>query len=704
MRSRHTHFGVRFKVGAVADIALAQDQVVYAPGYDLYRLMNALEVMDPTMDNGMVYPPHLLDETDRVDDARAMEPADPLPLDAVCFVFDRLLALELAWLQGAALSQTLLTSVYYHTYVVQGKRAHDHWTHAFLSITLLATAKTCTLQWNELMRHHVLDGEDFHGEIGAAILPTEMDVDAVLAELDSVDMRIGDEASEDVAQAVCTRLAFCRAWLVLTSALCTTPPDCAVARAARESCIKSWQDLHPKSASTLPLQSPHLRTAPKCVQGYFDVRLSRVYSSHIPLRPLALPPVLAVWDGWERVLQTDVALPLRLCSSDEVMAWLALLQHTARAFETHAVVPFVRSLVQTYLREGGADGTERPADFMAHAVVEACCGRSLENVSHALEWHTEQHPASALLVRTARFLRTFSSLLVQQFSTFAMNRARQKRMFAKAYAPWADLADEAARLYTDLHPVLQDRVPMVHRSVQAGLLLQAIESLGAGFDLALYAEHEQGAMYFVLAKLYAEQHAVWSDLAAAYPVPSTHRAKERAHACSHLCSAYAMLLLAIHARRVIPATKKDAAYAEAAFGRRLKWLRRPAWAPPASLSVLSPSDDPEPIAVLWSVWQTYARDFCANTAREATRQMLVHVHACAQHSEAALTHLAADPWAALCQEECTAADAGLRTLCTQLETFLDARLQQRTPWSAVRFRASAHPWFPMPEAAPLAAS
>lgn len=682
--------------------ALGQEQVVYAPGFSLQRLMNALEVMDPNMDGGMAYPLHLVDEKDREGTSRPFDVRDALSADELCFLLDRLLACELAWMEGAALGQTLYTCIYYHEYVVAGVSASDHWSHAALSLFLLATAKCCALQWHELMRQRVYDGEDFNGDLGSVALPDGVETNLILTQLDAMHRRIALEAPQD-ASSIGARLAFQRAWLACLASLCKDVPDGVYAGIQLESCLKQWKLLKPGAetlphSSIAPLGEPHLCNAPPGALGYFDVTLSRTYSSHIPMRPLALPRAEQVWQRWDTILRTDMRLVLRVVSSDQVMQWLTLLSHAALAFQTHQVVPFARSLVQTCMSDGrtSASGT-RDLEHVALCAIESLSGVSMQDVLVRLEWFQQREPTSTIATRTLRFVRTFSGLLVQLLSALAMNRSRQKRMLAKAYTAWADLADDAAQLGGDIERALTpSRFPasILPLSVHFFALFQQMHILGAGFDLELYAPPERGAMYFCLAQTLEEQREVcMSLLTTLSPTPSYARPLQRwaslAHAQSKLAHVYTMLYLGAYGERALR-SDSDAAYAEAAFARRIKWLRRPAWSPPASLRVLHRSEDPHSIAAVWAEWVEFARTYLAEAPAERVARIRAHLAACARRVHAAQERRTLDVWTHLCPHECVAADQGLATLCADL----DAYVQAHPVLDSVRFEPSGHPWFP----------
>lgn len=656
--------------------------------------MNALEVMDPNMDAGMAFPPALIDRRDRV--PAAFHVAEQLSVHELCFVLDRVFALELEWMEGAALGQTLYTCEYFHRYVVPGTPASAHWTHQALSVFLLATAKCCALQYHELMRQHVLDAEDFCGDPGGVGLPDGVDPATVVTQLDAAMHRAYQE-SPDSAASVCVRLAMKKYWLGCLTSLSSPVPDGVRAGIHLDGCLRQWKLLKPGQDKILALQSPYLVDAPEAVQGYFDPTLSRRYSSHIPLRPIAPADALHVWSRWGSILRTDVPLTLRVLSTDFVPAWLVLLSHTALAFQAHPVIPFVRSLIQTCLSDGHtAAGGTRELEHVAFSAVEHLSGVVMHDILVRLEWAQQRDPASSIATRTARFLNRFAGLLVQLLSTLLMNRARQKRMFAKAFPTWADLADDARQLDHDLGAALAPQpwtASLLENVVYFFRTYQQIHTIGAGFDLELYAEHEWGSQYYLLAAAFAEHASTCAQLLATpghrdEPVESLQRWVSLASAQAQLCSAYAMLYLGQYGE---PGLRPDAAaYAEAAFARRVKWLRRPAWSPPASLRRSAPSD-PYPIRALWQEWIAYATAFCAQTPAEQCAAMRTHLAACARELSAATERERADAWAVLCPHESVALEEDLAQACARLDTLLQ---EPPSAWRGARLVPRGHPWFP----------
>ena len=83
---------------------LLPGQLVKDEFFTLFESVGALEIMDPKMDSGFV------PEGDTFD--ADFDPAAPLQADQIIWIIDQLLCLEITWLDGYPLSQTLFTSLH----------------------------------------------------------------------------------------------------------------------------------------------------------------------------------------------------------------------------------------------------------------------------------------------------------------------------------------------------------------------------------------------------------------------------------------------------------------------------------------------------------------------------------------------------------------------------------------------------------------
>ncbi|WFC98750.1 N-alpha-acetyltransferase, non-catalitic subunit [Malassezia yamatoensis] len=482
-------------------------------GFSLQRLMHALEVMDPNMDAGMPYPPDMIDERDRVQIPFTIP--ETISIDETCFVMDRIFSLELEWLKGAALGQTLYTCRFYHEYVYTGLSTSLHYTYDTLTLFLKATAKCCALQYHELMHQRVLDGEDFCGDPGGIALPDGVDVTNLAANLDTAIEKLSCDTSLN-ARKLYTRLAAKKHWLKCITAVCQPNPDTMDAEFHLRACSRYWGQLNPETNKDLALVDSYLVNGSASIQGFFDVTLSRTFSTQLPLRPLAPRSALEVWLEWKSVIELEMPILFRLACTPDVLPRLALLSSVALSFQQHAMTPFVRSLAQSIIHIGyTSTGEKQQLEHVGISAVEDLTHLSVENCLTELEWSQHKDVGRAMTIRLQRFIQRLSGLLIQLMSTLLMNRSRQKRMFAKAYAPWNDLLDEAIQLGYEICNSLD---PTMFKAetfsvvVQYFIVYQQVQIIGSGFDLELYSNRECAVQYYFLGETFHEQEVILAKL------------------------------------------------------------------------------------------------------------------------------------------------------------------------------------------------
>ncbi|WFD17833.1 N-alpha-acetyltransferase, non-catalitic subunit [Malassezia caprae] len=666
-----------------SDAALAPTAFVHPAGYALHDLMNALEAMDPLMDGGMEYPAALLPAQER-----PIEPRVPLPVslapDELCWVLDRLVACELEWLAGATLSQTLYTCTYFHECVLRDVVPSEHWCHGVLHAYLIATIKGCALQWLELTRNRVADGEDFSGDLGGIALPDGIDENDAATQLSAAASRIPDEHAASLQ----LRLRWRQHWLLALGAMTSEVPDLTAIHLHLSVCRRAWDKLQPGAAAAdiLPLQDAALARMPRHMQAFFDITLSRHFSTSIPMRPLPLRESHAVWDWWRCVLREEVELPLSLLSTDRVSCWWMHVRSQALAFQQSTPIPFLRSLASTYVSDGyTCAGGTRDLLHLASSWLEEWTSLSMDDLYTRLEWldvryaflthHSE--PSAGQARRLNRFLQRLAGLLADHLGTYVANRARQKRSFGKAYAAWADLLDEAVALSAHMASALPSVCPsdLLVRPVQCLLLTSMEQALGAGLELGLYDNDELPCLFWLLAEVKGELGALLSAVPAGAPWLASFQhavAAER-----HLCAAQSLARLS---------PSGDRTRVQNALTRRLKWLRRPAWCTRARLHVVTQPDShtAEP---LWDQWTELEQRSCS----DVRTRVLQHVDACHTHCSARLDAATNDPWLLLCRASDAALMRGVHEACVALGEWARA-----APAATLVWRASSHPWYAVP--------
>lgn len=129
---------------------MALDELVHGDHFSLHDAMMAIEIGDPRMDVGMRRGEKIRTLAQRI---AANEAPNELPPGQLLAVIDRLMAMEVTWMLGAMLPQTVFTSIY----VLDTTRLD---TNAVLEGFAKAMRCSCTLLHTLLVRGLVCDEED----------------------------------------------------------------------------------------------------------------------------------------------------------------------------------------------------------------------------------------------------------------------------------------------------------------------------------------------------------------------------------------------------------------------------------------------------------------------------------------------------------------------------------------------------------------
>lgn len=466
-------------------------------------------------------------------------------------------------------------------------------------------------------------------------------------------------------------------------------PDIFVIHLHLSVCRRVWGKLQPGAAATdiVPLQDAALARVPPHMQAFFDITLSRHFSTSIPMHPLPLREPHVVWDWWHRVLNEEVELPFSLLRTDRVACWWMHVRSHALGFQHRTPIPFLRSLVSTYVSDGyTCAGGMCDLQHLASSWLEEWTSLSIDVLYTRLEWldaryapltdHSE--PTAGQAHRFDRFLQRLAGLLADHLGTYAANRARQKRRFGKAYAAWADLLDEAVALSAHMASALPSVCPsdLLVRPVQCLLLASMEQALGAGIELELYDDEELPCLYWLLAEVKGELEALLG--AAPTDAPWLACFRHAVAAERHLCLAQSLVHLS-------PAG--DQTRVQNAMARRLKWLRRPAWCMRARLHVVTQTDS-HTMEPLWDQWTAQEQRMRGPGVRT---RVLQHVDACHTHCAARARAAPSDAWLLLCHASDAAHMRGVHESCAALGAWARA-----APGGALVWRASSHPWYAVP--------
>eukprot|EP00288_Rhodomonas_lens_P006601 CAMPEP_0177722806 /NCGR_PEP_ID=MMETSP0484_2-20121128/17876_1 /TAXON_ID=354590 /ORGANISM="Rhodomonas lens, Strain RHODO" /LENGTH=197 /DNA_ID=CAMNT_0019235201 /DNA_START=84 /DNA_END=674 /DNA_ORIENTATION=- len=161
---------------------LGEGQMLHAESFNLGDSMSALEMMDPKMDAGLLNPDVIpADECFE----KGLIPLNP-DTETVVALIDRLSALEMTWLRGSPIVQTLFTSIHCHRPAAI--------VHETLRIYCQALLKCCDITKRVVSKASVHEEEDFSTNIGGYSLCEELTDEEVTAALTAHEEALSQKA------------------------------------------------------------------------------------------------------------------------------------------------------------------------------------------------------------------------------------------------------------------------------------------------------------------------------------------------------------------------------------------------------------------------------------------------------------------------------------------------------------------------------
>ena len=147
---------------------------MHADSFNLGDSMSALEMMDPKMDAGVINEKNVSVVPAEECFERGLVDLDP-DVTTTLMSMDKLLALEMTWLRGTAMVQTLFTCLYcQRPAAIQNK---------ILKVYCQGTLKTCEIAKRAASRASVYEEEDLSTSTGGFALCEEMTEEQVSASL-----------------------------------------------------------------------------------------------------------------------------------------------------------------------------------------------------------------------------------------------------------------------------------------------------------------------------------------------------------------------------------------------------------------------------------------------------------------------------------------------------------------------------------------
>ncbi|KAJ1456905.1 Mak10 subunit, NatC N-terminal acetyltransferase-domain-containing protein [Pelagophyceae sp. CCMP2097] len=227
------------------------DELLSAPTFSLFDSMSALELMDPKMDAAGCEPARTIAELV----AEGVAPSRGLTLARALGVAERLLAREVAWADGGAVAETVMTCLYCHDSVFAGVAAGA----ATAPCAALAAVVTCTVQMVDVARRVVLRADIYEEEdfcpstfgLAACEAPLAAPAHALCAAAEALLAPAveGDGDAAVAAKALLGHVRYRRALLLAVVELeaCGDASAAAAALDAAEEALKDVGDLDAKA-------------------------------------------------------------------------------------------------------------------------------------------------------------------------------------------------------------------------------------------------------------------------------------------------------------------------------------------------------------------------------------------------------------------------------------------------------------------------
>jgi hypothetical protein len=467
-------------------------------------MLTIYQIMDPKMDSGVVLPGEPVDPT--------FDPAAPLTASQTLWILDQLSCLEIAWLEGYPLSQTVFTSLHldrllssdnrYPYNLLYGEQAdlstnEACLTHVVIKAYCVALTKCCAQVLVTVQSQNFYDEEDFVTHLfGQELLPRMSEEDAKAMLDDAIRWVVNSNLAPDVKQALEIRLQGRK--LYMLSAL------------GEENL---WAALIGFTEDHMTEESHALAEA---VPEAFTDKVQRHLATSTPPRPM----LELTWGDSQRKwvkLFSDIDEADRLTDS-----WArqspACLQKAVWSFASRTPGTYPRAIFQDLLFAGGTVRDDVPHfDLMLLDIRDLVLAGDTLVDADSFQVEVPSDPRH----RCSRIIETFMDKAydeyVNLYRMICQNRCRIRRTFTQAIPLLHELettiAAEADREIDSAMP--QKRLDtsfgrQVHLSPLASWsrwykLKIMTETISLGFETDIYLDYEMSGMYQYLAQLNREK-------------------------------------------------------------------------------------------------------------------------------------------------------------------------------------------------------
>ncbi|MCO5549625.1 hypothetical protein L7F22_003098 [Adiantum nelumboides] len=536
--------------GACKD--LKPGQMVSVPELTLMDAMAAIQILDPRVDGGMQpIPPQLMAKCDQLPPAQGSSIhsfdvfAQLTTLDII-WMMDRILACEAAWLEsaslsGASLSQTIHTCLYVHhlSSIHPTNSKTPSLVGFILRPFLIAILKTVGLIWDELVKGHVLDGEDYMGDKAGVSLLEDLDPQNALGLLDSALSWLDsnkDSIGENERKALQDRLSFRKCFLSAITLFSRMDPSTTFRRTTDiESSLdqavgyiaSAGMQIEALNEGSSKLNQPDLANAPSLQsQNAFDPWFCRHASDYkstytpiaiAPPQPLELNSPLETIKIYKAIFEGMQEFCELARSKQTWLTWKQFFDRKAISFQRNPAPPYVRSLWRSAVCTDSTIALTKPLRFIAVSFLLDVVGMDVESIPQFIWAVPGIRPDQATMLekRLVRFLDRLSGQLVAHLGNLAENRSRSKRRLAHSYGDLAGLADEASSLGSQLANVLEGKImhpDLLFWAIQSFALDTMLHCIFSGIELELYRTEELLSVYWMTCQISKEQIELWSAL------------------------------------------------------------------------------------------------------------------------------------------------------------------------------------------------
>ena len=469
------------------------------------------KIMDPKMDSGVVQPGEPVDPT--------FDPAAPLNASQTLWILDQLSCLEIAWLEGYPLSQTVFTSLHidrllspdnrYPYNLVYGEQPdistnEAGLTHIVIKAYCVALTKCCAQVLLTVQSQNFYDEEDFVTHLfGQELLPRMGggDVKAMLD--DAIRWVVNSDLQQDMKSALEARLQSRKLYML---------------SAFGE--MNFWANLVEFTEDKMTAASHGLSEE---VPEAFTDKVKRHLATSTPPRPMLHLTWADSQKKWIKLF-SDIDEADRLTDS-----WArqspACLQKAVWSFASRHPGTYPRSIFQDLLFAGGTVREDVPHfDLLLLDIRDLVLAGDTLVDPDSFQVEAPSDPRH----RCSRIIEAFMDKAYEEYLNLyrmvCQNRCRIRRTFTQAipllHELEATIAKDADREINSV--ASQKRLDTAFgRQVQLNPLASwsrwyklkvMTETVSLGFETDIYLDYEVGGMYWYLSQLNLEKRKLLSHI------------------------------------------------------------------------------------------------------------------------------------------------------------------------------------------------